>query len=102
MGADYYQCASYNRGFRDDSDHCAWCECNNCFCSAECAKLDNYGEWNDEAESNRIDLEKDITCVICRKEAYNDYTLLESVLKHFKISRKQAIEIWRTESDNGK
>lgn len=93
MGVDYYQCASCNTGFRDDSDYCVWCECG---------KVDNYGEWNDEEETNRIDLDKDITCVICRQESYTDYTLLESVLKHFKITRKQAIKIWREEKNNGR
>jgi hypothetical protein len=109
MGVDYYQCASCNFGFRDDSDYCAYCECGNHFCSKECGKLTNYSvmEEPDEAEgeekyqlyldgNTRIDLEQPITCVICRNESYTEYTLLEAVLKHFRITREQAINIWRS------
>jgi putative heme degradation protein len=102
MGVDYYQCANCNRGFRDDSEYCAYCECGNCFCSKECGKLENYGDWSEEDDTHRIDLEADITCVICRHEAYTDYTLLESLLKHFNITREQAVNIWRAEKHHGK
>lgn len=96
MGVDYYQCANCNFGFRDDSDYCAWCECGNCFCSVECGKLSNYGEYNELHEGHRIDDNLDITCVICRNETYTEQTLLAAVLEHFNITREQAINIWRS------
>lgn len=96
MGVDYYQCTGCSRGFRDDSEYCVFCECGNCYCSEECGKLDNYKEWNEETDSHRVDLEKDVTCTVCRNENYTDYTLLEAVCKHFNITRNQAVDIWRT------
>lgn len=107
MGVDYYQCAGCTIGFRDDSDYCAWCECGNCFCNVKCGKLENYQVLDELDEDDpryddyvngehRIDMSKDITCVICRNESYTDYTLLEAVCKHFRITRDQAVNIWRT------
>lgn len=100
MGVDYLQCASCSFGFRDDSDYCAYCECGNSFCSVNCGDLSNYGEYNDERQTHRIDDNVDITCVICRNESFTDYTLLEAVLKHFNITREQAIKIWEAQGNN--
>lgn len=99
MGVDYYQCDSCGRGFRDDSEYCAYCDCYNKFCTSKCGKLENYkDEYDEDDGGNRIDPDKDVTCVICRNEKYTDYTLLKAVLQHFNITREQAINIWRSEN----
>lgn len=99
MGVDYFECDNCSLGFRDDSDYCVWCECGAKFHSKECGKLDNYGEWNDDEQTNRIDLDKDITCVCCRKEHATDYMLLQALLEHYHITRAQAVAIWKKQKD---
>ena len=77
MGVSYYSCAACSRG---------------------------YDEENEEKRfPDRIDQDKPITCVICRKEEANDNILLHALLKHFKLTREQALEIWQKEpeEDNG-
>ena len=99
MGVDYYTCASCTIGFRDDSELAVHCDCGNQFCSIKCGLVDNYGEWDEDRESYKIDDSKDVTCVICRKEKFTDYVLLEALLKHFNITREQAEEISRNQED---
>jgi hypothetical protein len=94
MGVDYYQCDKCSFGFRDDSDYCIYCECGAKFCSEECSKIENYGEWNEDEETFRIDINKDITCICCRKQHATDEMLFQALLKHFKITRNQAFKIW--------
>src|SRR5271165_4308841 len=95
MGVDYYQCDACGFGFRDDSDYCVWCECGAKFCSESCGEMDNYSEWNDVEQTNRFDLNKDITCVCYRKEHATSDMLLGALLEHYSITRDQAIEIWK-------
>lgn len=115
MGVDYLQCDSCQRGYRDDSDYACYCDCGNSFCHKDCGKLNNYLDWatREEPEEDdpdyqdyldgvcRIVKSQPVTCVICRYEQYTDYILFESLLKHFKITRDQAIDIWKAEKDNG-
>jgi hypothetical protein len=95
MGVDYYECHSCSHGFRDDSEYVFYCECGSHFCSVKCGEPTNYGEWNDDTESNRINNDEEITCVVCREEVFTDYALLQGLLKHFNIDREQAIELVR-------
>jgi hypothetical protein len=102
MGVDYYTCANCDFGYRDDSEYACFCECGNNYCRKDCGKLENYQDYSEETDDNeencRIDKSLPITCVICRKEKSTDYAILEALLKHFKITRKQAEKIWK----NGK
>jgi hypothetical protein len=115
MGVNYYECDGCGTGYRDDSDYCVHCECGNSFCGLSCGKLENYFNphlpdyrgrdhkiADDDPRHNQwdegyfgIDETKPITCVICRKEKENNDVLLEALLKHYKITRKQAIKIWK-------
>lgn len=99
MGVNYYTCSGCDIGYRDDSEYCAYCDCGNGFCSAECGGLKNYGEWKDKIESHAIDPEVDITCKICRKEAANDYVLLQTLLKHFCLTKEDALDIYKNQKD---
>jgi hypothetical protein len=116
MGVDYLQCDGCDIGYRDDSDYCVSCDCRASFCRLGCGKLKNYYDpflpeeitgketeidendprWDDWDDGNfAIDKKKPITCVVCRKEKENDQVLLAALLKHYKITRKDAIKIWR-------
>ena len=93
MGADYYQCNRCDTGFNADSDYAVFCECGACFCCQSCAKPTNYGPWVDEKSEHRIDPNKEITCMVCRKEIFTDTALLKALMKHYKLTQKQVIEI---------
>jgi hypothetical protein len=104
MGVDYYECDHCGYGFRDDSEYAAWCECGAHFHSVDCGKLGNYQviEGADENDpryddwingDHRIDPDKDISCVICRKEVFTDTGLLNALMKHYKLTRKQVEKI---------
>ncbi len=107
MSVDYYQCDSCNIGYRDDSQYACACECGANFCSLECGKLDNYADpanqeepdeddsaYQDYIDGNcRIDKNKHITCLICRKEKFTDYGLLHVLMEHFNLTYEQVIEI---------
>lgn len=99
MGVSYYECAGCSFGYRDDSEYVRHCDCGSGFCSFECGELTNCGEWNDDNMSYHIDPEKDMTCKICRKEAENDYVLLQALLKHFNITREEAFEIYKNQKE---
>lgn len=112
MGVDYYQCDGCGRGYRDDSEYACYCDCGCNFCNLKCGKLDNYLDpaTKDEPEKNdpryqdylngecHIDKSKPITCVICRKESYTETALLEALLEHYRITRSQAMEIWKKQT----
>lgn len=108
MGVDYYECDSCDFGFRDDSEYCAYCECGAKFCSVKCGKLHNYreeyeevaGDDDDDSDhdhyrGDRLEETQPITCVICRKEKHTPYILLQALLKHFNITEKEAVKIWK-------
>lgn len=111
MGVDYYTCHGCNIGYRDDSPSACYCDCGNNFCNKDCGKLDNYEEILEEPDENslnyqdwidvnwRIYKDMPITCVICRNEKFTNYSLLCAVLKHFNITRDQAINIWRENNE---
>lgn len=103
MGVSYYECDACILGFRDDSDYCAYCECGSKFCSIKCGKLHNYREEYDEGETeeedryrgDRLDESSPITCVMCRKEKWTHYMLYQCLLKHFNLTEKEVIKIWK-------
>ncbi len=89
MGVDFIPCAACGETFPDCGDFYPCEECGNCFCSRECAKMELIDE---DTEGNEIS-----NCCICRKERGNDYVLLEALLRHFKLTREQALKIWQDE-----
>lgn len=112
MGQTWSKCSHCQSSVCEDDQYSVWCECGKIFCSKRCGNLQNYQSWADfekikpsddiynnlENANNRIDLNKNITCLICRGEYYNDKSLFNTILKHFNISYKDAIEIWRKEN----
>jgi hypothetical protein len=98
MGVCHYNCARCDHSFPDCSDYCCFCvECGSRFCCLECADV----EPTDEENINRYELEE---CCICRKEVATDYILLEVLLRKYKITRDDVLEMWQEEKeeDNGK
>lgn len=99
MGVSYYSCSGCGDGFRDDSEYVCYCDCGSTFHSLECGKLQNYCDWNEEFESHRINNDRDITCVICRKEVANEHVLLHALLKHYNITGEQAFQIYKNQKE---
>lgn len=99
MGADYYTCQNCNVGYRDDDNYCCYCECGGNFCTKNCGKLENYNHKYDD-DSYRIDKNNPITCVLCRKEKYTDYILLQSIYKHYNLTKEDVINIWKNQKED--
>lgn len=119
MGVDHYSCDGCSCGYPDDSDYICSCDCGSGFCSFQCGKLENYfNPWNpyfqkkgpaiedDDPRHDKweegdysIDKNKPITCAVCRKEKENDWVLLCALLRYYKITREEAIEIWKKQED---
>lgn len=119
MSVDYSQCDACGFGYRDDSEHVCYCDCGSHFCRYDCGKLGNYfspynphfapqaaqidekdplyEDWENGVFC--IDKNKPITCVVCRKEQENDEVLFYAILKHYGISRQDAIKIWKKQKE---
>lgn len=98
MSIDYYSCAICGHNFPDCGDYVSCEHCFNHFCSKKCAKM-AYAELDEEADIDNNEEEEYPHCCICRKEAANDYILLEALLRHFNLTREQALEIWQKQPD---
>lgn len=99
MGVSYYTCDQCSFGFRDDSEYYRYCDCGHCFCSIECGKLLNVGDYNEDTDSYAIDENFPITCIFCRKESYTTFALFQSLLKHYNLSMEDAVKIWKDQND---
>lgn len=88
MGIDFLVCTNCTETFADCGEYYDCEECGNVFCSIDCAKPESL-------DADRMD------CCICRKEEANDYILLHVLLRHYKITREDAMKIWQEEKDNG-
>ena len=89
MGVEFYVCANCTETFPDCGEYYFCEECANHFCSRKCADPKPMDE-DDEDLRN---------CCICRKEEANDYILLNALLRHYKITRKDAMKIWQEQDD---
>ena len=89
MGVDYYECNKCGRGFRDDSDYCVYCDCGNHFCNEKCAQPEYEAREEDDDAWQQC-----VSCIVCRNEHCTDYALLEFLLKHFSISKKDAEKLY--------
>jgi len=105
MGVDYYQCDGCDTGYRDDSEYACGCDCGGMFCSDICGKLTNFtydfedeDEDGDPGKGNAIDASAPITCVLCRAERATDFGLLSALLKHYKLTREEAFEIYKKQN----
>jgi hypothetical protein len=97
MGVDYYQCDSCDRGYRDDSEYAASCDCGGMFCSDTCGELENFTYEYDEEDGkgHAVDASRPITCVLCRLQKATDFGLLAALLKHYGLTRDEAFEIYK-------
>lgn len=87
MGIDYRTCVC-GENFPDCD--ATWCEdCGTAFCSNECSGCTNNEDENGEEVYG--------CCVVCREENTSDSELLDALMKHYKLTRDQALEIWRGE-----
>jgi hypothetical protein len=83
MGDIYYTCDTCEHICSADCVHYnAWCDCGGHFCSADCA---DKGK-----DENGI-----YYCCLCRIKIVKNVDLLTFLLKHFKMTREQAVILYR-------
>lgn len=86
MGIDFYTCVICKSNFPDCGDYSECEECENMFCGRKCANL------------KPLELNEDkYNCCICRKEEADDSILLYALLRHYNITRDDAMKIWKGE-----
>lgn len=86
MSDNYYLCNCCSKAFEEAKFTCI--KCNGYYCSDKCADFDTNS-----------------ACRYCSYKDYKDYSdsmLLSALLKHFNITKVQAINIWRKGNKNGK
>jgi hypothetical protein len=98
MGVDYYVCDTCGDAFPDCSSRACWCSCGMKFCRFECGELD-YSKYDENGEAIESTGYDESTCNICRHEDANDAILFLALLKHFNITREQALKIWQDQQD---
>lgn len=81
MSVDHYICDACGRTFADCNWDAAYCDCGGRFCSKKCCQKDGADN-----------------CCLCRMEVVRDEDLLSFLLKQFKLTREQAIALYK----NGK
>jgi hypothetical protein len=83
MGVDWITCqnpkCNYNFPDCGDFNYCGGCD--SMFCS-DCGKI----------QAHESDKEEKMTCILCRGEEMTDAKLLKGLLKHYKMTRKEAIK----------
>lgn len=90
MGVDFYTCANCGDTFPDCGYYFSCYTCSHHFCSNTCG-----GRKVEERPDDPPNMEEITTCILCRKEDATDYQLLQFLLKHFNITRQQAMELYR-------
>lgn len=93
MGVDFYTCANCGDTFPDCSYYFSCYICYHHFCSNECG--DRKVEENPRDPDGSLGYEEITTCKLCRKEDATDHQLLNFLLGHFKLTREQAMELYR-------
>lgn len=92
MGVDFYACENCGDTFPDCGYYIS-CECGGRWCSDKCAEEHGFREVYDE--DGDVDYEK-TTCSYCRKEDFDDNSLLYHALDLLNMDRQQIIESYKT------
>lgn len=83
MSDGYYSCVLCGETFPDCSYYVSCNKCKRHFCCDDCARM-NFD----------MDANNPICCVCCDEDVDN-VTLLEFLLKHFSLSKEDAIILWK-------
>jgi hypothetical protein len=97
MGIDFYSCENCGHNFPDCGEYFSCSGCYAKFCSDECGGRQLHFSELDEDEDEESIEDDHTTCVLCRKETAIDHELLAFVLKHFKMTYDEALELYRKE-----
>jgi len=96
MGIDYYPCKNCDETF-SDCGYYVGCNynCGRLWCSDECAEADDLQQAKvPDGEDER----EYCTCRYCRKEAVTDEDLLLFMLNRQKLTRGEAVKLWKSAS----
>lgn len=90
MGVEFIACNNCGETFPDCGDYVS-CECGNCWCDNECAKLEGFRYEEDGFVPRGSKWSQETSCDFCRQEDYEDYELLAYALKKLGVSREELI-----------
>lgn len=82
MGVDFLVCTHCGETFADCSDYTP-CDCDEKWCSDECASDDGFIDGEFEGERS---------CNYCRNEDVHDCELVEFLLSKYNLSREDSIK----------
>ena len=106
MGVDFYACENCGHIFPDCGDYFL-CDCGAHFCCDECGQRKITEPSEDSEDSDELGLLEEVkTCIFCRLEAVADFELIPFLLKTLRLTRAQAVDMFRKEieyegKDNG-
>ena len=98
MGVDFYACRNCDETFPDCGEFYSCEQCGRYYCSTECADFSPIEQMADEGDEDYD--EDNVQCGICSKKTPDTGEMFCALLKHFKISREDAIKIWREQDDD--
>lgn len=90
MGVDYYACNSCGETFPDCGDY-THCECGMTWCDDSCAEGEGYQREEDGFTPDGSKWSQDTSCNYCRKEDFDNSTLLNFVLENINKTRAELI-----------
>lgn len=105
MGVDFYACGDCGETFPDCGSYYSCEQCYRHYCSTECAALTPitpFVSTEDEDAEDHYYNENELQCGICSKATPDYYLIYKSLLKHFKITKEDALQIWRDDKDEEK
>jgi len=93
MSVDFFDCDVCG----ESTCECGYyvsCDCGRKWCSDECAESDRY---INEEENEDSDVYS--SCKYCREEDFEDDVLLEYALEKLELTRKQLLEMYKSEAE---
>jgi hypothetical protein len=76
-----------------DSKEYFYCNCHKLFCSNECGVM-KYKDM-EKTIKGKTCIKTIETCKYCRLESATNNDLFDALLKHYRISREDAFDIWK-------
>jgi hypothetical protein len=93
MSVDFLVCNNCGGTFCDCWEYTSCESCGKHWCSDECAEENGFRIEVDNEE------EYSTSCKYCREEDFEDDVLLEYALEKLELSRKQLLEMYKSETE---
>lgn len=102
MGVDFYACANCEETFPDCGEYYSCEQCSRAYCSTDCAAFTPivpFVSTEDEDAEDHYYEDDEKQCGVCAKTTVDYYLVYKSLLKHFKITKEEALQIWRNDKE---